>query len=72
MGGQVHGACTVRNFGGNYVAFTPKIDLHKKALDSNIGSKKTTMKSSSDPFLMISTSSLQPNALQDIRTTHNK
>ena len=38
--GWEHGARTVRTVWGNYTAFTPQLDPHRKVLDGNIGTKK--------------------------------
>ena len=40
----MHGAHTVRTVLGNYTAFTPPTDHHRKVLDSNIGTKNTARK----------------------------
>ena len=41
---RMHAAHTVRTIWGNYTAFTPQLDPHRKELESNIGTKKTARK----------------------------
>ena len=38
---------------GNYTTFTPQTDPHRKALDSNMGTKKTATKRASDQVLTV-------------------
>eukprot|EP00670_Eutreptiella_braarudii_P017323 CAMPEP_0174363886 /NCGR_PEP_ID=MMETSP0811_2-20130205/70648_1 /TAXON_ID=73025 ORGANISM="Eutreptiella gymnastica-like, Strain CCMP1594" /NCGR_SAMPLE_ID=MMETSP0811_2 /ASSEMBLY_ACC=CAM_ASM_000667 /LENGTH=77 /DNA_ID=CAMNT_0015503001 /DNA_START=424 /DNA_END=657 /DNA_ORIENTATION=- len=50
---RVHGSRTVRTVWGNYTAFSPQLDPHRKVLDSNIGTKKTAPKWVSHQFLAV-------------------
>ena len=55
---QVHGARTVRTVWGNYTAFSPQLDPHRKVLHSNIGTQKTARKWVSHEFLAVQIESI--------------
>ena len=50
---RVHGVRTVHTGWGNYTAFGPRLDPHRKVLHSNIGSQKTARKWVSRDFLAV-------------------
>ena len=50
---RVHGARTVHTAWGNYTAFSPQLDPHRKVLDSNICTQKTANNWVSHEFLAV-------------------